>query len=45
MREEEYPWFWDGGTFKGERVNDRHYTITEKQAARERLKHKASTRR
>jgi hypothetical protein len=42
---EEYPWFWDGGTFKGERVNDRHDTITEKQAARERLKHKASTRR
>ena len=42
---EEYPWFWVGGTFKGERVNDRHYKITEKQAARERLKHKASTRR
>ena len=33
---EEYPWFWPGGTFKGERVNDRHYTNAEKQAARQR---------
>jgi hypothetical protein len=33
-----YPWFWDGDTFKGERVNDRHYRNAEKQAARERAK-------
>src|SRR5208337_2349209 len=38
--QEEYPWFWPGGTFKGDRVNDRHYTNAEKQAARKR-----STRR
>ncbi len=31
---EEYPWFWPGGTFKGDRVNDRHYTNAEKEAAR-----------
>jgi hypothetical protein len=30
----EFPWFWDGDTFKGERVNDRHLTNAEKQAAR-----------
>ena len=41
---EEYPWFWDGGTFEGDRVNERHYTNAEKQAAREGLKHKASTK-
>jgi hypothetical protein len=29
---------------QGERVNARHDTITKKQAARERLKHKASTK-
>ena len=33
---EEYPWFWDGETFKGDRVNDRHFTNAEKQAARDR---------
>ncbi len=37
----EYPWFWPGGTFKGERVNDRHYTYAEKQAARQRANVKA----
>jgi hypothetical protein len=38
---DEYPWFWPGGTFKGERVNDRHYTNAEKQAARQRANVKA----
>ena len=32
--QEEYPWFWDGDTFTGERVNDRHYPNAEKQSAR-----------
>ncbi len=32
----EYPWFWPGGTFNGDRVNNRHYTNAEKQAARKR---------
>ena len=32
---EEYPWFWDGGTFKGDRVNDRHDRDVENQAVRE----------
>ena len=31
---EEYPWFWDGGSFTGERVNDIHLTNTQKQDAR-----------
>ena len=31
---EEYPWFWDGDTFKGERGNDVHLPITQKQAAK-----------
>jgi len=31
---EEYPWFWDGGTFKGDRVNDVHLTIQQKMNAR-----------
>jgi len=38
---DEYPWFWGGGIFKGERVNDRHYTNAEKQAARQRANVKA----
>ena len=29
-----YPWFWPGGKFTGDRVNDVHLTNTEKQAAR-----------
>jgi hypothetical protein len=29
-----FPWFWDGDTFTGERVNDKHLTVQEKQAAR-----------
>ncbi|WP_207395557.1 Eco57I restriction-modification methylase domain-containing protein [Bremerella alba] len=32
---DEFPWFWDGNTPKGERVNDVHLTNAEKQAARE----------
>jgi hypothetical protein len=31
---EEYPWFWPGGTFKGDRVNDVHITNAQKQDAR-----------
>jgi hypothetical protein len=30
----EYPWFWDGDDFTGERVNDVHLTLAEKDAAR-----------
>ena len=43
--QEEYRWFWPGGTFKGNRVNDRHYTNAEKQADRQKMKDKASSRR
>jgi len=32
---EEYPWFWDGSGFTGERLNDVHLTVEEKQKARE----------
>ncbi len=31
---EEFPWFWDGDRFTGERHNDIHLTTTEKQGAR-----------
>jgi len=30
----EYPWFWKGEAFVGDRVNDVHFTNAEKQAAR-----------
>ena len=30
-----FPWFWDGDTFSGDRVNDIHLTNAQKQAARE----------
>jgi hypothetical protein len=33
---EEYPWFWDGNGFTGERVNDVHLTSEEKRKARKR---------
>ncbi len=33
-----YPWFWSGKEFIGERVNDKHYSNAEKQAARDRKK-------
>ena len=32
---DDYPWFWNGETFTGERHNDRHFTNAEKRAARE----------
>jgi hypothetical protein len=32
---EEYPWFWNGGMFAGERHNDHHYSNAEKLAARD----------
>src|SRR5262249_45321715 len=31
---DQFPWFWSGDIFKGERVNDIHLTNAEKQAAR-----------
>lgn len=31
----QYPWFWDGSTFTGDRLNDVHLTLAEKRAARE----------
>jgi hypothetical protein len=34
----EYPWFWNGAAFTGERVNDVHLTRGEKEAARERAR-------
>ena len=30
-----YPWFWENGKFTGRRVNDVHFTLAEKRAARE----------
>jgi hypothetical protein len=33
---DQFPWFWDGDTFKGERVNDVHLTNKQKQDARSR---------
>jgi hypothetical protein len=30
----QFPWFWPGDTFTGDRVNDQHLTNAEKQAAR-----------
>lgn len=35
---DEYPWFWSGTTFTGDRVNDKHYTTAEKIAARKQQK-------
>ena len=32
------PWFWDGDQFTGDRVNDFHLTIKQKQQAREKAK-------
>ncbi len=37
---DQFPWFWNGDTFTGDRVNDVHLTNAEKQAARDRLKAK-----
>lgn len=33
---EEFPWFWNGTNFTGDRLNDCHYSNAEKQAARDR---------
>ena len=33
---DDYPWFWNGEKFTGERHNDRHFTNAEKRAARQR---------
>ena len=33
---DQFPWFWDGDAFTGERVNDIHLTNTRKQDARSR---------
>ena len=38
---DQFPWFWDGDTCTGERVNDKHYTNADKQAARDRAKSQA----
>jgi len=38
----EYPWFWAGDKPSGDRVNDKHYTNAEKQAARDKLKAKGA---
>src|SRR5204863_6024993 len=38
----EFPWFWDGDRPSGDRVNDKHYTNAEKQAARDKLKAKGA---
>ncbi len=35
----EYPWFWDGNNFIGDRLNDIHMTTAERQAARNRKSH------
>jgi len=39
---DQYPWFWSGKTFTGERWNDRHLTRAEKMAARDARKKGAS---
>ena len=38
--QKEFPWFWNGGNFTGERVNHVHLTIAEKHAARDRTEGK-----
>jgi hypothetical protein len=37
--QEQFPWFWERGIFKGDRINDYHLTNAQKRAARERLDH------
>ena len=36
----DYPWFWDGNSFTGDRLNDIHLTIAEKHKARASRKNK-----
>ena len=38
----DYPWFWSGNEFLGDRVNDIHLTIAEKEAARSQKQEGAS---
>lgn len=33
--QEQFPWFWNGGNFTGERINHVHLTLAEKHAARD----------
>jgi len=35
---EQYPWFWKDGEFTGDRVNDIHLSINDKQKARKEKK-------
>ena len=34
---DQFPWFWENGTFTGDRINDVHWTRAEKHAAQSRL--------
>ena len=36
-KSKEFPWFWEDGEFKGERVNDIHFAVAGKQQARQPL--------
>ena len=38
LKDADYPWFWNGEKFTGDRVNDIHLKNEEKQAARDKLK-------
>ena len=37
---DDYPWFWNGGMFTGDRVDDVHLTNAEERAAREKPRQK-----
>ena len=37
---DQFPWFWNGDTFTGERVNDVHLTIKDKQSGTGKMKHR-----
>lgn len=39
---DDYPWFWNGKTFTGERVNDVHLSSSEKLAARSKRNNKGA---
>jgi hypothetical protein len=41
---DDYPWFWTGGSFTGDRVNDTHLTNAEKQAARDKMASRGAKR-
>jgi len=40
---EQYPWFWNGDKFTGNRVNDVHLSLQEKQQARDRVAKEGKT--